>query len=299
MTSPPGEWHRADARHLRVCREDAWGECPASPQWTCLPLAGEGLRMSAADVLFTPPTFIGGHAAPFQLPEGHRLAGRLEARLWPETSGLLLSAALDRSDGRMPSHCLDWFAPSGSRRFLGVMVDRLVLTGRGDSGESALVLDLVGRTEEANASLGSGDFAYEGLSPVPFLFRDAALTIDSTALTGIEQFRLEVRNGLQAGPLRQGRVAFIAAGKRAVSLELTGLLSSDYLADAARTGAELSFSARFGHPAGHTMEIFLPALRAESDAPLIRPGELAREEARLVAAAGEGGTEITRNVNLV
>jgi hypothetical protein len=298
MTGPAGEQHPADARHLRICREAVWGECPASPEWTCLPLAGEGLHMGAVDVLFTPGTFFGGHAAPFQLSEGQRVTGRLEARLWPEAAGLLLGAALERSDGEMPSHCLDWYAPSGSRRFLGVMVDRLELAARGESGECMLALELIGRSEEGNPALGSVDFDYAGLSPVPLLFRDAAIGIEGTALTGVEQFRLEVSNALETGPLRQGRVAFIAPGKRVVRIEIIEPASGDYLEEAVRNGQELSFSATLGHPAGHTMSLALPRLRVESAAPLVRPGELAREAVRFAAAADEAGDEITWNVYL-
>lgn len=297
MTGPSGNWHRADMRHLRLCREDAWGECPAAPMWTCLPLAGEGLRMAAEDVLFTPPTFLGGHAAPFHLSEGRRVAGRLTARLWPEASELLLAATLERTGGAMPSYCLDWYAPSGSRRFLGVMAGTMELNGRG-AAECVLSLDLLARSEEAASGLAPGDFDYAGISPVPFGLRSAAVSLDGAALTDVEQFRLRVDNGLDAGPLRLGAPAFIAPGKRTVELELTRLASSDDLAAAVREGAELAFSLTLAHPAGHTASVSLPCLRGESDRALPRPGELVRETVRLHAAAGPGGEEITWTVQL-
>jgi hypothetical protein len=253
--------------------------------------------MGAEDVLFTPSTFLGGHAAPFHLSEGRRVAGRLTARLWPEAADLLLAAALERAGGAMPSYCMDWYAPSGSRRFLGVLVSAMELAARGP-GECALALDLIGRTEEEAASLGAGDFDYTGISPVPFAFRAASVALGGETLTDVEQFRLRVDNGLGAGPLHGGAVATMAPGKRSVQLELTKLADSEDLAAAVRDGTELAFSTALQHPAGHTLSVSLPRLRAESAMAHVRPGRLAREAATLHAAADPGGEEITWSISL-
>jgi hypothetical protein len=298
MTGPAGNWHRSEARHLRICREDVWGESPASPAWTCLPLPGNGLRMGASDVLFSPRSFLGGHAAPFHLSEGHRVAGRLEVRLRPGTADLLLSAALERTAGAMPSYCLDWYAPSGSRRFLGAMVDRMELTARGHSGQCALSLELLARSEGGGPALDVADFDYSGVNPVPFLFHGATVNLGGTTVTGVEEFRLEARNSLEPGPLRQGWISFPGYGKRKVRLELTKLASDAHLEEALRSGQELSFSVTLSHPDGHEMSLDLPRLRAEAELPLARPGRLVREAARLEAAATGNGSEIIWSVNL-
>jgi hypothetical protein len=254
--------------------------------------------MGAEDVLFTPSTLMGGHAAPFHLSEGHRVRGRLQCLLWPETTDLLLAAGLERADGLIPTHCLDWYAPSGSRRFLGVLAESVELAAQA-SGDCMLSLNLIGRSEGDNPSLAASDFDYAGVSPVPFGFHGATVSIDAAGLSDVEEFRLTISNGLEVGPLRHRAATFIAPGKREISVELTKLASDEGLAEAVQAGTELAFAAVLSHPAGHSMTLSLPRLRAASSLALPRPDELVRETVLLRAAAPAGGEEIAWEINLV
>lgn len=291
--------HTARHRHLRICREEAWGECPAAPAWQAVPVLGDGLKTAPAATLFGPDTLYGGWRRTVLLGEAEQVRGTLVALAWPQVAALLLGMALERTDGALASYCLDAYTPAGSRRQSGVMAQTLEVVASADGGDVSLRLGLVGRAEEALAGLTEADFDYGAISPVGFSLRGAAVGVDGAALTSVGGFRLRVDNGLEAGPpLADGAPAFLLAGPRRVGLELTKADDDGALRAALRSGTPLAFDAAFTHPEGHALDFALPCLYAASADDGAAPGAVAEEATRLEAATGPGGDDVTWSVDL-
>ena len=69
--------HTARHRHLRICREDAWGECPAEPAWQAVPVLGDGLKTAPAASALQPGDVLRRLAAHGAAgASGRRCAGR-------------------------------------------------------------------------------------------------------------------------------------------------------------------------------------------------------------------------------
>jgi len=298
MTGPAGNWHRAWRRHLRICREEAWGQCPADPAWQAVPLFGDGCTLRASNPHFSPETLFGGFRRSLHLSHVQLVEGELVALPWPEVTLLLMEMALGDETGVPRSYCADLYTPADPRRWLGLMVERLDISVRQGERDVLARLGLKGEAEEPNPALSESDFDYSAITPVPFTFDRATLSVDGTAITDAEAFALRLENDLSEGPNRLGRVAFLLPGKRAVSLELQGLDDSGAANEAVRQDLTLSFGAVFTHPAGHTFSIELPVLHAQSNREDAPPGELARTVLRLDAATDEQGREITWSVQL-
>ena len=297
MSGPTGNWHTGRERHLRVCREDAWGHCPAEPEWHALPLVTPGFGLKAENPRFRPATLYGGWRRSVQLPRGQVVAGRLGTMLWPELADLLLGMALERADGTPHSFTMDFRTPSDPRRYLGAMVERLELRGRAGERDVSVHLDLTGKAEETNPSLSSDAFDYSGLSPMPFTFEAAEVLLDVGRLTGVESFALSVRNNLSAGPQGPGGITYLRAGHRDVSLELTKLDDSDAVNAAIRSGGTLSFEMTLSHPEGHSLSLALPVVHAQAAPEKADPGDLAHATLRMEAGT-DGADDITWNVSL-
>ena len=295
MSGPIGQWHYPKRRHLRVCRETTWGECPAGPEWRCVPISGNGFTVASRRSLFRPENSFGGDSQVVVLPEHLTTRGILRTKLYPELAEFLLAMGLDRTGG-LGSYCLDHFTPADPRRITGAATDRLRLTA-GEDGVD-LKLRLIAAAEEPNGALSEDDFDYSGVGTVPFAFRGAAVTLNGSAVTDVERFSLVVENDLEEGPWRDDRPAFLAAGQRAVSLNLHKLADGDALSEAVRSGGALAFSATLAHPEGHTLTVSLPELYAESCPESAVPGDLAKVELEAVAATDETGDDITYEVNL-
>lgn len=298
MTGPAGNWHRAWRRHLRVCREEVWGECPGSPAWQAVPLFAEGFTLKASNPHFSPDSMFGGLRRSLHLSYLQRVEGGLVALPWPQVAAPLLAMALGDEAGALPSYSMDFYTPADPRRCTGAIVDRLELSAAPPERDAVLRLSLKARAEEPNPALGEDDFDYSTLSPVPFTFDRAAVSLNGTALTDAEGFTLRVQNRLAEGPNRLGRVGFLLPGKRAVSLELQGLDDSDALNEAIREDAPFSFEAAFAHPDGHALALSVPVLHPQANAEEARPGELARSVVRMEAGTDEQGNDITWSLQL-
>jgi hypothetical protein len=298
VTGPAGDWHRPPRRHLRLCREQEWGVCPPSPDWQAVPLVGDGFALRAANERFRPATLFGGWRRSVHLSHLIEVAGELVTLLWPQTAALLLGMALDREEGQPASYCADHYTPADPRRCLGVVAERLRLRAPAGRDDVELRLSLRARCEEANPALTEGGFDYSTLSPAPFAFGRAAVALDEAPVTDVEGFVIEARNQLTAGPNSGGSPAFLSAGQRAVSLELTALDDGDALSQAIREGGTLGFQADLTHPEGHTLTLALPVLHPETAETALRPGALVRSTVRMEAGTDEAGDDVTYAVNL-
>jgi hypothetical protein len=292
---------------LRVCPEDTWAECPTSPNWLAVPVSGDGFGLRAASRHFSPENLFGGYRPSVQVREMLRVRGTFGTFGWPEVMSLLLGMALDRdSAGGLCSYCMDYYTPADPRRYLGVIVDRLHLAASGveaeghgaTGGDVVLRLDLRAKTEDAHPTLDEEDFDYSGLSPTPFAFDGAAVSVSGAPVTDVEAFAVETDNHLADGPNRPGLIAFLASGRRSVSLELRSLDNTDAFNEAIRDDAALSFAATFAHADGHTLTLSLPVLHPVSNSETALPGRLAKSSVRMEAAADGEGNDITYAVNL-
>ncbi len=296
MSGPSGDWHQARRRHLRVCREEVWGQCPDNPAWRAVPIFGDGFKLKAANPRFRPDTLYGGYRSAVQLSHVRRVAGLLVTLPWPEAAALLLEMALERDGGALRSYCMDYCTPTDPRRCLGVMVDGLDVIAAG--GDVRFRFALRAKAEEANPTLTEEDFDYAELSPVPFVFGRATISLAGTPLCDVEALTLAVRNDLLDGPNRAGAIAFLAAGRRTVGLELTKLDNTDALNAAIRDAQALSFQMTLTHPDGHSLDVTVPALHIEASEETATPGELAHAVPRGEAGTDAQGDDITYTLNL-
>ncbi len=296
MSGPSGQWHYPRRRHLRLCRESVWGECPASPEWRCVPIRGNGFTLKAHRACFRPENAFGGDAHVVVLPGALDTRGILRTRLYPELAEFLLDMGLDRSGGGLGSYCLDHFTPADPRRMAGAMVDRLAI----EAGEEGvhLELHLIAAGEATNGALAENDFDYSGISTVPFAFGGAAVTLGGSNVTDAQRFSVAVENELQEGLWREGQPCLLAAGQRGIRLRLEKLADGDLLNDAIRSGASFGFSATLTHPAGHSLSLSLPVLYAESCAEPAVPGRLVGAELEATAGTDGAGEDITYQVDL-
>jgi len=285
--------HQGARRHVRACREATWGQCPPSPQWHCIPVFADGYTVKAADRKLRPRTLVGGWQRSVHLSYLQVVEGRWSALLYPEVAEFLLDMALERTGGQLHSYCVDHYTPPDPRRHLGCMVEsaRLECSGRG----SAVLwhMALRGRQEQENDALSEEDFDYSGLTPVPFCFQGATLQMDASPVGDVEACTITVRNNLRAGPSSGGLLAYLIAGQRAVSLELTKLNDSDLFNAAIRSGGTLSFSAVLSHPSGWELGIQLPRLYVDESAEPAMPGALVTSRTRLEAGVDESGVDMS------
>jgi len=298
MGGPQGDWHRSRRRHLRICREDAWAECPDEPQWQAVPFVEDGYSLKATQGYYRPDTQFGGDRTGVHLASLQTVTGALVTRLWPQLAGLLLAMALDRSAGGLPSYCADLYTPSDARRCLGAMVDRFELEAQAVGRDVLVRLTMQARREAALTGLTEDDFDYSGLSTAPFAFDRAEIELDGATVTGAQAFSLRADNRLSAGPNRAGLIDYLVARQRLVTLELTKLDDDDALNAAIREGGTLSFALSFAHPEGHSLEMALPVLHVEANAERARPGELATCVARMAAGTDESGDDLTTTLEL-
>ncbi|MCK4284471.1 MAG: hypothetical protein KAX44_09160 [Candidatus Brocadiae bacterium] len=298
MTGPAGKWHGARERRLRICREESWGCCPEEPSWSVVPVFGDGYKLKAANPHFRPATQFGGWKRSVHISHLQIVTGRFVTLPWPQVTGLLLEMALDREAGALPSYCMDYCTPADPRRHLGVMVDDLDVIASAAGRDVEFRFALQAAAEEANAGLTENDFDYSGISPVPFMFDRAALKLDGTPVTGVEQFTLRVKNSLAEGPNRGGTVAFLLAGQRAVSLEMRKLDDGDAFNAAVRTGGVIGFEATLLHPEGYCLCLELPVLHPEGGEEDAEPGRLARASLRMEAGTDGEGNDISYTLDL-
>ncbi len=298
MTGPSGDWHSGRRRHVRVCREDDWGQFPAAPSWQVVPILGEGLTLKARAEHFRPDTLYGGWRRSATLVRVRRVEGRLVTRLLPGTAATLLQMGLDRQNAQPYSYCTDIFTPPDPRRCLGVMADRMTLTA-GPAGGALVSVDLRGATEQANAPLTENDFDYTGLGLVPFRLDEATVKVDGVAVTDAEAFTLTVRNHLAEGPSIGGAVGYLKAGHRTVDLELRKLDDDGGLNAAIRSGATLSWQAVLAHPAGHTLTIDLPVLHPARHPEPAAPDRVARGTLHAAAGTDGQGDDVTYTLDLI
>ena len=298
MAGPGGQVHKGWRRHMRWARESSWGNLPPAPDWHCIPIRSGVMTLKARANLFDPSTSFTNWRRNVLLPELQEVAGQIEVLAWPEVTGYLLDAALERDANHdLQSYCVDYFTPPDPRRCLGVVVERLRI--RADRESVALLLEARAWKEQENDVLAEDDFDYSALTPTPFRLRDAAITLDGSGLTDVGEFAIVVDNAVEAGPRSAGGyVAFLIAGLRSVSLEVAKLDNADDFNAAIRSGATMSFAAGFTHPEGHEMTLELPRLHVERSDEDGLPSRVARSRAVLQATTDESDVDLAYQVNL-
>jgi hypothetical protein len=289
--------HTARDRHLRVCPEDAWGQCPAAPEWTALPLSGPGYVAGPRREFFAPGTRYAGFRRAPLLPDGSQLEGSLTTEPRPQTVSVLLDMALARHGGRPGSYCADFYTPPAPRRHLGLLARRLEFLAT--PAATRLRLRLVGRQEVPRPALAPADFDYSGLSPVPFVFRAATVALDGTPLNDVAAINLTVDNAISAGPPHAaGLASFFEAGTRKVAVDIPRAGDDGVLKEALRAGATLSLSVELSHPEGHGLSIQLPALTAARAEDRPDPAGTAGTWTRLEATTDAAGDDVTYSLTL-
>ena len=299
--------HLGSRRNMRICRETNWAECPGAPTWYDVPILEDGMKLKAVNNRYIPNTNFQGWKQPCQVCHFQEVSGDLVTHPWVEQVDFLMDMVLERmanpADDNYQdvySYCLDHYTPDDPRRYLGAVVETLTIaaTGTGDA-DVRLTLSLRAKSEAENDALTEGDFDYSDVSCVPFMFAHAAILLDGNPVTDVEAFTIAIENNVQQGPNSGGYVAYLIAGRRTISLELTELNNCDAFNQAIRGCGEVSFQATFTHPSGSTWDIELPVLYVSESDEDGTPDASAKENPRMTAATDESDDDIISTVDVV
>lgn len=307
--------HGGWRRHFRIARNaqnEPFGSVPAALNWNYIPILGDGFKLKATSERFVPAYNYGGYRRAVAILHQHTVEGDITVHPFPQVALFLLDAAFLRGPAAginyqdTYAHVIDFLTPNDPRRYLGVNVESFTIanTGSGD-GDTQFTLSCVAQSEREQGGLDEATFNYSGLSPfVPFMQSFARLWIDGVNVVDVEDWSLTLENNTERGPLgweeidNLGLIQYAIAGRRTISLDLTELNNDQRMNDAIREGTNISFHARYYHPAGHVMEIQLPKLYVPESEEDGTPSQQARETPRLEALATDAGNDIIYAVNL-
>ncbi len=300
MPGIAGNPHHIYDRHVRISQEAAFGEVNGAADWQAVPILGDGFKLKGSSPRFFPETNLASYR---RMAIAHQLVveGALTTLAWVDFIDYLLAMALTRdANGDLYSYTFDHYTPTDPRRLLGAVAESLTLrvTGTGDA-DVQVELALRAKLEAENDALDTGDFDYSSLVCVPFAFRDARIEIDTVHVTDVEAWTLTVNNAVSQGPMIRtagtdfGTVAYLVAGRREISLDLTDVDNDARFNEAIRSGDPLSFTADFFHPLGHLLQIQLPLLAVEESDESASQADPTKRAPRLQAIVPcEGGDEI-------
>jgi len=301
---PGATVHHSYDRHVRIAAETAFGVVHADPSWSDVPFPAGGFGLKATSPRFMPPTNVAGYRRRVGVHHQQVVEGSFNTLAWPDHLFALLTMGLTRDgNGDLSSYTIDHFTPVDPRRYLGAVAENLTLRVGGD-GELAVELGLRAKVEEEANTLIAGDFDYSSMNLIPFMLRDARLEINSEHVTDVEEFSISVANNVAQGPMvrtsgiTQGTVAYLAAGRREITLDLTKLSDSDRFEEAIRDGNELTFEAVFEHPSGHRLELQLPLLVVEGSDESDSDTEPVKANPKMVALSNSDDDDIIWAVDL-
>jgi len=307
MPGAIGTPHLGARRHIRISQEATFGTVNPAPSWVYVPILEDGMKLKATSPRYRPDTNFGGdYRRHVHVCHSLQSSGDIICNPWPEVTGYLLDMALARTAAHdLNSYTVDHFTPTDPRRYTGTVIDRLTIavTGTGDA-DVRLTLGCVAKLEAENDDLEEASFTYAGVTPVPFMFRDAAILIGAIHRIDLEAFTITVENNLAQGPnvqtagTEQGTVGYLIAQQRAISLELTELNVGDTINEAIRDCNPLAFEARFSHPDGHMWQIQLPYIYPEESDEDGTPSQVTKESPRFEVGCDDGGCDIIYGVDL-
>lgn len=312
--------HGGWRRHIRIARNaanDAYGALPAAPEWFSVPLLGDGMKVKASTPRFVPDTnYSMDYRRHVAIMSRQEVGGDITTLLWPQLALYLMDAGFLRvADAASPNnqdvygHVIDHFTPPDPRRYYGVAVNSLRLTGTG-TGDNDIQISwsCIGQREVENNGLTEGDFDYSTIDQVPFMFGHASIYIDSAYLCDVETFEITLENNIGDSPfiwnaeIAAGARCHAIANLRTISLSLSDLNNDDRFNEAIRDANNISFELLLNHPEGHIMQIILPSLYCEESdedgTPSVQAMESPRLEARVADAGLYEGEDIVYAVDL-
>lgn len=264
---PGADVHFNWDRKLRIATESTFGEAADSPDWIELPILGDGYKVQASRPGYKPDTNMEGYQRSISIQHSQEVTGAHTMLAWPSVVEAVLDAAMDRdSDDDLTSYTHDFYSPVAARRILGAVAESLTINVTGtDDADVQFETTWRGREETDDDDLSEDDIEYSDVGSVPFMFRDAELKLEGDTVTTVQEFSISVENNVAQGPLTGGLVAYLAAGGRDVSLDLTKVQEDEALRTALRDGNTVSFEAEFTHPLGHEMTFLFNALQVPED----------------------------------
>ncbi len=298
--SPGATAHFNWDRKLRIATESSFGTVNGSPSWTVLPILGDGYKLQASRPGYKPDTNMEGYQRSISIQHSQEVTGSHTMLAWPSVVETVLDAAMSRdANDDLTSYTHDFYSPVAARRILGAVAESLTInvTGTGDA-DVQFETTWRGKEETDDDSLSEGDIDYSSIGSVPFMFRDAALTLDGSTVTTVQEFSISVENNVAQGPLNGGLVAYLIAGGRDVSLDLTKVQEDEALRTALRNGNTVSFEAAFTHPLGHSMTFLFNALQVPEDEESTSRDEPTTESPTLEALKSGATDEFQYTVSL-
>jgi hypothetical protein len=127
------------------------------------------------------------------------IGGRLVTPFYPTQAGFLLGWASTLTSNDLPSYTLDFYDTLRTRRYLGVKIDQLQISGGDDSDYYTASLDLVGAQQAGSdptlAQPADSVFPTE----LPYLHVETAgqISYQSTTLVKYKQFQMTIKNMLR------------------------------------------------------------------------------------------------------
>jgi hypothetical protein len=295
MTALTGS-HTARETRFRLACEAAYGLLPDTPEWHFLPLApGDRGLSGVLDVERTPQTPTA--TAKSSHAGAAHVAGRIACPGLPASAEQILDLALARGPGGEPiSWTADVYSPDDPTRLTGLVVDELEWTVHTRGSELAVAV--LGRSEQPKADLSPADFGDPPSDLAPYTLRGAQVTAGGSALAGVREVALHVRNAVRPGPAEVStsgalRPAWMSAGRRTVTVRLRYLAAGGVFRALQRSGQSFALVAALPNAMGRLLTVQLPAVYCRSVRPVKDTGGPAERRAELLAVADTNGTDIS------
>lgn len=262
-----------EMQFLRMAREASWGGGYAAltDAWKGISVPVGGYTLSPANTVDRPRKSEGTVQQTRARRTEMAVRGQIRPQVFPTLAQWIFDAMTYRdANGGMYSYVGQWGTPSvETRQHVGIMIDRARIECRTGT-ELNLSWDVICKNEEGLED-SIADFAVPSYpTAVAYYFLDLAnagafLKYNDGTVDTIRGFSIEIANNLDPGPFKGDPpiLSSLKPGAQDVKLEITDeLINTSYRRDV-RDFRTATFDAKFVHPTGASIRIYLPLIEAD------------------------------------
>ncbi len=216
-------------RYLTIAAESTWGTTPGSPTYTYTPVGSCGIKVTPRSKVATP--LLGIRQRKHQRKHGYSVGGNISLPFFglkqnsKAIAEWFIEAALSAPAGNALDSLVVEYGEAGTdnKRWNGMRINSLTLSGDADSGAVNLSVDFRGKSETGGITLQSIPADMNFLEDADFAdvsFKIAAYA-GTPAAIDIKSFQLTINNNLQEKFINSTTPGLLLAGERECSLQVT------------------------------------------------------------------------------